>query len=155
MLCFQVLPYKIEGLLLEETEESGPVFIEIVSLTFAVSIPRSCPVSTLHAHRNTQFTTTFIVLLKSYSSLQCNIQHCLQRDVTVAHSTEDCFSPFFPMIKKWQNFTKRGSHRAGGRQQCRCCCWVTSWFPSCLYLHSHPWSTNSGTGCSRPGQREK
>lgn len=51
LLCAEVVPYKINGLLLEETQESGPVFVEIVSFTFTVRVPRSCPVSTLHTHR--------------------------------------------------------------------------------------------------------
>lgn len=49
VIVFEVLPYEIEGLLFEETEESGPVFVEVVSVTFSVSIPRSCPVSALLA----------------------------------------------------------------------------------------------------------
>lgn len=44
-------PYKVEGLLLEETEEPGPVFVEIVSFTFTVRVLGSRPVSGLHSHR--------------------------------------------------------------------------------------------------------
>lgn len=46
----EVLPYEVEGLLFEEREEPGPVFVEIVSLTFTVSVLWFCPVSRLQAH---------------------------------------------------------------------------------------------------------
>lgn len=148
------LPYKIEGLLLEETEESGPVFVEIVPLTFVVRIPRSHPVSTLHAHRrhssiahSLRYCIKLFILLLQHPSLPPTGCYCSM------HIPSKTLS--FPTMKTCQRFTKRGSHHAAGRQQCRCRCWVTSWFPSCLYLHIHPWSMNSGTGYSRPGQREK
>lgn len=32
-------PDKVEGLLLEEAEEPGPVFVEIVSFAFTVGVP--------------------------------------------------------------------------------------------------------------------
>lgn len=38
VLCVEGLPHKIEGLLLEETKEFGPVFVETESFTFAVGI---------------------------------------------------------------------------------------------------------------------
>ena len=46
------LPDEVEGLLLEEAQERGPVLVEAEALTFTVRIPRLLIVSGLHRGHN-------------------------------------------------------------------------------------------------------
>ena len=58
-----VLPDEVEGLLLEEAQERGPVFVEAEALTFTVRIPRLLIVSGLHRGQTIITITITIIII--------------------------------------------------------------------------------------------